>query len=136
MDEFDFKKWLSKHSFWADPESMMFRTTIGSYGKSGEIVIVISDYNGNCTAEGRTLQEACENYNKKENELLKKNKSIEKLEPGMTKEEIIKSWGKPNHIHEFVSSSREHWFYEGFKLELQFEDEKIITGEMIKKMPR
>ena len=58
-----------------------------------------------------------------------------KLKPKMTKRELIKSWGKPNYTYIFGSSSREHskehWFYDGFHLELSFEDKKLVTGQKI-----
>lgn len=55
-----------------------------------------------------------------------------KLESEMTKEELIKNWGDPNYIYMFANPSKEYWFYNDFKLELYFEDKKLITGEEIK----
>lgn len=53
---FDFKHWLSQHTFWEDAESLK-QFYINEEGN-----FAISDWEGYCDGEGKTLEEACLNF--------------------------------------------------------------------------
>lgn len=57
MKEFNFEQWLSKHTYWEDISTSLLFMTANKHGG-----IYIQDYEGHKYAEGKTLEEACNNY--------------------------------------------------------------------------
>lgn len=55
---FSFEKWLSAHTYWEDPDSQLIFMSTKDEGVS------ISDFEHSVEVEGKTLEEACNNFSK------------------------------------------------------------------------
>jgi hypothetical protein len=55
--KFNFEKWLIKHTYFEEVEQTVLFSTINEKGG-----IAITDFDNTFSGEGKTLEEACENY--------------------------------------------------------------------------